>query len=104
MASYPGGKNGQGVYQRIISLIPPHDVYVEPFVGGEQVDTIVARRRIWRSKCGRYRVTESRIPHLSIRYYAQVLYGRCWSNLSEHRKRRPAEAACARHARAATRR
>ena len=71
---------------------------------GEEVDTPASTRRIWRSKCGRYRVTESRIPHLSIRYYAQVLDGRCWSNLSEHRKRRPAEAACARHARAATRR
>ncbi len=32
--TYPGGKNGSGVYQRIISLMPPHDVYVEPFLGG----------------------------------------------------------------------
>jgi DNA adenine methylase len=32
--SYPGGKNGAGVYQTIINLIPPHLVYIEPFLGG----------------------------------------------------------------------
>lgn len=32
--SYPGGKNGSGVYQKIINLMPPHDVYIEPFLGG----------------------------------------------------------------------
>ena len=31
--TYPGGKAGAGVYQRIINQIPPHDVYVEPFLG-----------------------------------------------------------------------
>lgn len=31
---YPGGKNGSGVYQRIITMMPPHAVYVEPFLGG----------------------------------------------------------------------
>ena len=31
--SYPGGKNGSGVYQQIINRIPPHEVYVEPFLG-----------------------------------------------------------------------
>lgn len=31
--SYPGGKNGNGVYQRLINMIPPHAVYVEPFLG-----------------------------------------------------------------------
>lgn len=34
MVSYPGGKAGSGVYQRIISQQPPHDVYIEPFLGG----------------------------------------------------------------------
>jgi len=34
MSSYPGGKAGSGVYQRIISEQPPHDVYIEPFLGG----------------------------------------------------------------------
>ena len=32
--TYPGGKNGSGVYQRIINLMPPHDRYFEPFLGG----------------------------------------------------------------------
>lgn len=32
--TYTGGKNGAGVYQRIINLMPPHRVYVEPFLGG----------------------------------------------------------------------
>jgi len=31
--TYPGGKNGAGVFQRIINLVPPHDVYIEPFLG-----------------------------------------------------------------------
>jgi len=30
---YPGGKNLAGVYQRIINQIPPHDLYVEMFLG-----------------------------------------------------------------------
>ena len=30
----PGGKSGAGVFQRIINLLPPHQVYVEPFLGG----------------------------------------------------------------------
>jgi hypothetical protein len=32
-ATYPGGKNGSGVYQAIINLMPPHKIYVEPFLG-----------------------------------------------------------------------
>jgi DNA adenine methylase len=31
---YPGGKAGDGVYQRLINLMPPHEVYIEPFLGG----------------------------------------------------------------------
>ena len=31
---YPGGKNGAGVYQQLINLMPPHHTYVEPFLGG----------------------------------------------------------------------
>lgn len=30
---YPGGKNGAGVYQAIINQVPPHSVYIEPFLG-----------------------------------------------------------------------
>ncbi len=35
--TYPGGKNGAGVYQTIINQIPPHDVYVEAFAGSAAV-------------------------------------------------------------------
>jgi len=31
---YPGGKSGPGVYHRLINLMPPHETYVEPFLGG----------------------------------------------------------------------
>jgi DNA adenine methylase len=31
--NYPGGKNGSGIYQRIINQIPPHEIYIEPFLG-----------------------------------------------------------------------
>lgn len=32
--SYPGGKQGSGVFQKIINQMPPHRVYVEGFLGG----------------------------------------------------------------------
>jgi site-specific DNA-adenine methylase len=32
--AYPGGKNGAGTYQKLINLMPPHEVYIEPFLGG----------------------------------------------------------------------
>lgn len=35
--TYPGGKNGAGVYQTIINQIPPHEVYLEPFAGSAAV-------------------------------------------------------------------
>lgn len=35
--AYPGGKSGSGVYQRIINLMPPHRVYIEPFLGAGAV-------------------------------------------------------------------
>lgn len=31
---YPGGKSGPGVYHRLINLMPPHQTYIEPFLGG----------------------------------------------------------------------
>lgn len=31
--NYPGGKNRSGVYQQIINLMPPHQVYIEAFLG-----------------------------------------------------------------------
>lgn len=35
--SYPGGKAGAGVFQTLINLMPPHDCYVEAFLGGAAV-------------------------------------------------------------------
>lgn len=35
--SYPGGKGMSGTYHKIIRLMPPHDVYVEPFLGKSAV-------------------------------------------------------------------
>lgn len=32
--SYPGGKGASGVVQTIINQQPPHDSYIEPFLGG----------------------------------------------------------------------
>lgn len=32
-STYPGGKSGAGVYQRLINLIPPHRVLIVPFAG-----------------------------------------------------------------------
>lgn len=34
---YNGGKGGSGVYQKIISMMPPHSLYVEPFLGNGSV-------------------------------------------------------------------
>lgn len=33
LETYPGAKGGSGVYQTIINLMPPHRVYIEPFLG-----------------------------------------------------------------------
>lgn len=37
LVRYPGSKNGSGAYQAIINQMPPHRIYVEPFVGGGAV-------------------------------------------------------------------
>jgi hypothetical protein len=37
MARYPGGKNCEGTYQRIISQIPPHECFVELFAGSAAI-------------------------------------------------------------------
>src|ERR1700754_2231254 len=34
---YPGGKGAVGVYQTIINCMPPHEIYVEPFLGSGAV-------------------------------------------------------------------
>jgi site-specific DNA-adenine methylase len=35
--TYPGGKNGAGAYQRIINHMPPHETYIECFLGSVAV-------------------------------------------------------------------
>lgn len=35
--NYNGGKNGSGMYQQIISLIPGHDIYFELFAGSASI-------------------------------------------------------------------
>jgi hypothetical protein len=37
LRSYDGGKGQAGVYHKIINQIPPHDVYIEGFLGGGAV-------------------------------------------------------------------
>lgn len=34
---YKGGKNGSGVFQRLICMMPPHDFYIEMFLGSGAV-------------------------------------------------------------------
>jgi DNA adenine methylase len=34
---YDGGKNGSGVYQRLICMMPPHELYVEAFAGSAAI-------------------------------------------------------------------
>jgi len=64
--------------------------------------TAVARRRIWESRCGRFRVVRSRYLYgrLPDVWYACILdqsNGRTfWAILSKHRRRKPAFAACQR--------
>ncbi len=33
--NYPGGKGG--VYHKLINLMPPHEIYIEAYLGGEAV-------------------------------------------------------------------
>ncbi len=35
--AWPGGKNGSGIYQRIINYMPPHETYMELFLGSGAV-------------------------------------------------------------------
>ena len=47
--TYKGGKAGSGVYQQIINQIPPHEVYIEPFLGG---GAVLLRKRLASSSIG----------------------------------------------------
>jgi site-specific DNA-adenine methylase len=43
--SYFGGKAGPGTYHKIINLIPPHEVYIEPFAGGAAIYRYIKRAK-----------------------------------------------------------
>jgi len=71
----------------------------------EVVTDDVARRRIWQSRCGRYRVVHSQcvlgprngpdaVPDV---WYALVRQAGQWRLISRHRRRGPAERACLKH-------
>ena len=47
--SYLGAKGGSGVYQAIINLMPPHDIYVEAFLG---TGTIMKKKAQARTNIG----------------------------------------------------
>lgn len=46
MATYNGGKAGNGTYQNIINHIPPHSIYVAPFAGHDGVFQKIRRADI----------------------------------------------------------
>lgn len=71
---------------------------------GRVTETVAATWRTWFDLTGRYKVVESKIPGLPVRYLAEVrvdLPCCTWDLISRHRKRRAAEAACQAHARGA---
>lgn len=37
MKTYPGGKGGAGVYQFLINQIPPHDLYIDGYLGNSAI-------------------------------------------------------------------
>jgi site-specific DNA-adenine methylase len=47
LTRFPGSKGGAGVWQRIISEMPPHSLYVEAFAGTGQV--LLHKRPAWSS-------------------------------------------------------
>jgi DNA adenine methylase len=42
LRTYPGGKNGAGVYHKLINLMPPHEVFIEAFLGS---GALIRRKR-----------------------------------------------------------
>jgi len=63
--------------------------------------TAVADRKIWGSKCGKYRVTFSHIRYgenaekkWADKWFAEELDNNCWEIISEHKKKETAQKAC----------
>ena len=55
-------------------------------------DTLVARRRVWTTRCKRYRVVHSHIV------YGEGSIPDCWDMLGRHRTKNAAMKDCERHA------
>jgi hypothetical protein len=68
---------------------------------GKRDETVVARRRILTSLCGRYRVVENTYKLRSVPpcCHALAMIGTDWQIISRHKKIGPAQVACAKHAR-----
>jgi hypothetical protein len=62
--SYPGSKAQAGVFHRIIGQMPPHSVYVEPFVGSGQV--------FWRKRRAESSILIDRSPGVIARVSAEA--------------------------------
>lgn len=85
------------------------------FLPPRRIKTPIGRARIWQSKCGRYRVRESKPAGLATLYYAQVIRREMgviggmrastvyWDIISQHRSRRAALLACEKCARKSAR-
>jgi len=67
--------------------------------------TAAADRKIWETKCGRYRVVFSHIRYgnvLSDKWYAEYRVGNGWGIISKHIKKHTAMKACENRHRART--
>jgi hypothetical protein len=76
---------------------------IEPLVWKQRCrndKTAVADRKIWGTKCGKYRITYSHIRYgegiLSDKWYAEELdnNGHTWEIISKHEKKDTAQKAC----------
>jgi DNA adenine methylase len=65
---YAGGKNGNGVYQRIISMMPPHDTYIEAFLGSGAI----LRRKLPAAKSFAYELDQKTIRDVAWHLPAEI--------------------------------
>lgn len=64
---------------------------------GRRLDTLAARRTVWPTKCGQYRIEKSEIAGMPTVWRACVQIGAGWTMLSRHRSRAAAVKACEQH-------
>ena len=84
LGRYPGGKNGAGVYQRLINQIPPHSEYVEAFLGSGAIlrrKKPAARNVGIDADAGTIAAFGDRGPHLELICGDAIEYlaGRAWT-------------------------